>query len=43
MVVMYTNKAVSTPEIDELLQWDNPEDSYAVSVMKDNTIVGSFM
>ena len=34
-------KAVSTPEIDEILQWGNPKDSYAVNITKDNTIVGN--
>ena len=32
-------KAVRTPEIDEILQWGSLEDSYAINVTKDNTIV----
>ena len=37
-------KAVWTPEIDEILQWGNLEDSYAVNITvctKDNTIIGN--
>ena len=37
-------KAIWMPEIGEVLQckWErgNPEDSYTVSIMKDDTIVG---
>ena len=36
-------KAVWTPEINEILQWGNLDNSDAVTVTKDNAIIGNVL